>query len=90
MTTEEEDFKVFALMCARNQELIAEFDRLCGTGLACTSGLALAIDNATGKRPHDVSLFMSFVTDMWKRLPRPKGEGDSKDANADEACTPAG
>jgi hypothetical protein len=59
------------LYCAGNREMVHHFDRLRGTNLSLRGGgLALAIDQATGRLDHDLALFIEFVWDcVWTRLP---------------------
>ena len=56
--------------CARNQELIKEFDRLRGTNLSLRgSPIEIEIDKSTGKLDSDLKLFVDFVWEcVWRRL----------------------
>jgi len=69
-----DDFKALVLYCARNQELVAEFNRLfeCNLGVDKRSPLEAMIDAATGHEPDekDMKLFVGFVWEcVWCRLP---------------------
>ncbi len=59
-------------MCAGNREFVQEFDRLFGANLSevgSRSGLAAAIDEATGRDRENAEKFVSFVWDLWQRIP---------------------
>ena len=59
----------FAVLCARNTELVREYDRLRGTNLSRRgTGLELMIDDATGRTEDDVRGFVEFCEDVWGRF----------------------
>lgn len=64
-------FREYVRECARNKELLAEFDRLNGTNLSFrqTPPIVQAIDMATGKTADDVARFLAFCWDTYQRLP---------------------
>ena len=69
-TLETPRFRVFFAMCALNEELLNEFDRLRGTNVSRRGdALTLAIDDQTGRFDADVHKFIEFVIDLWARLP---------------------
>jgi hypothetical protein len=56
-------FEECVLYCAKQPELVREFDRLSGTSLGKPrSGLDAMIDEATGKQDDDMAKFVAFVT----------------------------
>lgn len=63
-------FEECVMECAKNQELVKEFDRLAGTNLQLKGApIELAIDKATGKLADDLQSFVAFVWEcVWSRL----------------------
>lgn len=59
------------LYCARDRELVANFDRLCGTNLSFRgTAIELAIDKVTGRQDSELERFVHFVIEcVWLRLP---------------------
>jgi hypothetical protein len=57
--------------CAKNQELVSNFDRLQGRNLSRKgSPIELMIDDSTGRFEADMKAFSEFVYEMvWTRLP---------------------
>jgi hypothetical protein len=59
------DFAEVLLICGRNRELVAEFDRLHKSNLSRRgTGLDLMIDDAAGRTDADVRAFAEFVREF--------------------------
>ena len=67
------DFYECVMVCAREPEPVAQFDRLTGHHLATLhkrSGLDAMIDKATGRDAAALSKFLDFVWDcIYTRIP---------------------
>jgi hypothetical protein len=63
-------FDECVIECARNKDLVAEFDRLTGSNLSMKgTGLDVNIDIASGRYEMDVKKFVQFVKDtVWDRM----------------------
>lgn len=58
-------------MCAKNQEFLAQFDRLRGTNVSrCLPPISQASAAATGKFEADARAFFDFCLDLYHRLPK--------------------
>jgi hypothetical protein len=69
-------FENFLFECAKNVDLVAEFDRLQGSNLARRgTTIDLAIDDATGRTTDDARAFIAFAADLWARL---RSSGDDR------------
>jgi hypothetical protein len=64
-------FKEYVRACARDKDLLAEFDRLNGSNLARRPEppIVQAIDMATGKLASDVGRFLAFCWETYQRMP---------------------
>lgn len=64
------NFEQCVTECAKNQELIQQFDRLAGTNLQLKGApIELAVDKATGKLNDDLQKFSYFVWEfVWVPL----------------------
>lgn len=89
--TEEKAFRLFVIKCAENKELVAEFNRLAGASVGKKlPPLLQAIDVATGKTAQDIVKFMSFIVDLWERLPaatRKELEGEAHENTHETGIT---
>lgn len=64
------------LAAARNDELLAQFDRLNGTNLLGRgTPLDVMIDQSTGRLAAEAAMFVDFFDEyIWARLARKKGD----------------
>lgn len=58
-------FEQVLMHCAATPDLVAQFDRLTGSNLACKGApINLMVDDATGKTNDDVAAFVAFVREF--------------------------